>query len=142
MTTVPPSIPANRGVILFAHGARDPRWGDPFRRVADGVREAAPGLPVELAYLEFLEPDLRAAAERLAQRGLTTIRIIPLFFGRGGHLRDAVPKLVAETAAALAAVTFELEGAAGEDQGVVDAIAAFCLRAAAHPRDTGTDGPA
>ena len=33
---------ARPAVILFAHGARDPRWAEPFLRVADRVREDAP----------------------------------------------------------------------------------------------------
>ena len=29
------------GLILFAHGARDPRWAEPFEAVAARVRERA-----------------------------------------------------------------------------------------------------
>jgi sirohydrochlorin cobaltochelatase len=121
---MPPPIPSKSGVILLAHGARDPRWAQPFLQVADRVRKAAPGLPVEVAYLEFLEPGLLEAAKRLAGNGATRIRIIPLFFGRGGHLRDDAPKMVAEVAAEFPAVAFDIAGAA------VDAIAEFCLRSA------------
>ncbi len=127
---MPPSTPSKPSVILLAHGARDPRWAEPFLQVADRVRKAAPGQPVEVAYLEFLEPGLLEAAKHLAGNGSTRIRIIPLFFGRGGHLREAVPKLVAEVAAGLPAVAFDVAGAAGEDAAVVDAIAEFCLRSA------------
>lgn len=70
------------------------------------MRAAAPALPVEVAYPEFLTPATRDVAGRLAAQGVTAIRIVPLFFGRGGHLREAMPKLVAETAAALPAVAF------------------------------------
>lgn len=123
-------------VILFAHGARDPRWAEPFLRVAERVRVAAPELMVELAYLEHLEPDLSTAARRLAQRGARTIRIVPLFFGRGGHLRIAVPQLVAATAAALRDVRIELALPAGDDDAVIDALAAFALRAAVASPDS------
>jgi sirohydrochlorin cobaltochelatase len=120
-------------VILFAHGARDPRWAEPFVRVAEGVRRSAPGLRIELAYLEFLAPDMRTAAETLAAAGATRIRVVPLFFGRGGHLREAVPRLIAETVKALPGVTLELLEPAGEDAAVIDAIIAFCLRAIGRP---------
>ena len=33
------------GLLLFAHGARDPRWADPFQAVAEEARAACPGLP-------------------------------------------------------------------------------------------------
>ena len=99
-------------------------------RVAERVRSAAPDRSIELAYLEFLEPDLPEAARRLAAGGTTVIRVVPLFFGRGGHLRNAVPKLIAETAREMPGVELELGDAAGEDAAVIEAIAAFFLRAA------------
>ncbi len=117
-------------VLLFAHGARDARWAEPFERVAELVRRSAPERPVELAYLEFLRPDMAEAVGRLAARGVTRIRVVPLFFGRGGHLRESVPRLVLATAAAMPAVSIEVVGAAGEDEAVILAIAAYCLRAA------------
>ena len=40
------------GLLLFAHGARDPNWARPFQAVADRVRAARPGVPVELAFLD------------------------------------------------------------------------------------------
>ncbi len=41
-----------QGLLLFAHGARDPRWALPFEDVASRVRQAQPGWKVELAYLQ------------------------------------------------------------------------------------------
>ncbi|HZW73593.1 MAG TPA: cobalamin biosynthesis protein CbiX, partial [Caldimonas sp.] len=35
-----------QALVLFAHGARDPRWADPFEAVAERIRAAAPDLPV------------------------------------------------------------------------------------------------
>lgn len=49
---------ATQGLILFAHGARDPRWALPFEQVAQRVRAMRPGLVVSLAYLELMPPRL------------------------------------------------------------------------------------
>jgi sirohydrochlorin cobaltochelatase len=117
-------------IILFAHGARDPRWAEPFLRVVERVRARAPDLSVELAYLEHLEPKLDTTARRLADAGARSIRVVPLFFGRGGHLRVEVPRLVAEVAAGLPGIAIELGLPAGDDDAVIDALAAFCVRAA------------
>jgi sirohydrochlorin cobaltochelatase len=117
-------------IILFAHGARDPRWAEPFARVASKVRASAPRLIVEVAYLEHLEPNLEQAARRLAKLGARKIRVVPLFLGRGGHLRIEAPRLVAAAAAALPGVAIDLAHPAGEDDLVIDALAAYCVRAA------------
>lgn len=119
-----------QAIILFAHGARDPRWAEPFVRVASKVRAAAPKLVVEVAYLEHLEPSLEQAARRLAKLGAKAIRVVPLFLGRGGHLRVEAPRLVAAAAAALPEVAIELAQPAGEDDLVIDALAAYCIRTA------------
>jgi sirohydrochlorin cobaltochelatase len=116
------------GIVMFAHGARDPRWAEPFLRIAEQVRAAAPGTPVELAYLDFMTPDLRGAIHRLVACGVERIRVVPLFFGPGGHLRTDVPNLIAEETAAHPRLVIELAPAAGEDPGVVAAIAAYCVR--------------
>ena len=119
--------------MLFAHGARDPRWAEPFLRVAERVRQSAPDLAVELAYLEHLKPSLEEAAQRLTERGAKAIRVVPLFFGRGGHLRVEVPELVRRASAKLPEVVIELALPAGEDGVVISALAAYCLRAADGP---------
>jgi sirohydrochlorin cobaltochelatase len=126
---VPPSRPTT-GVLLFAHGARDARWADPFRAVAERVRADAPALPLELAFLEFMPPDLPEAARRLAAAGVTRIEVVPLFFGPGGHLRSEVPALAAAARAGLPGVTIEIAAAAGVDPGVVAALADYALRCA------------
>jgi sirohydrochlorin cobaltochelatase len=120
--------PSDFGVLMFAHGARDPRWAEPFLRIAGHVRAAAPDVPVELAYLELMTPDLLTAVRRLAARGVKEVRVVPLFFGSGGHLRSDVPKLIRQALDEMPGLSIELATAAGEDDGVVAAITAYCLR--------------
>lgn len=124
---------ATAAIVLLAHGARDPRWGEPFSRVADRVRADAPDQAVELAYLEHLPPSLNETVRRLAEGGARSIRVVPLFFGRGGHLREDVPRLVAAIAAELPEVAIEVTLPAGDDDDVQRALAAFCVRAARGP---------
>lgn len=121
---------ATPAIILFAHGARDPRWAEPFLRVVDRVRASAPDVTIAIAYLEHLPPSLEGAARRLAEAGARRIRVVPLFLGRGGHLRVEVPRLVAEAGAALPGVAIELALPAGDDDAVIGALAEYCLRAA------------
>ena len=118
---------ADRGIVLFAHGARDLRWAEPFERLRSRVETRRPDLVVALAFLEHLQPDLASAIRALADRGVTRVRIVPLFFGRGGHLRDDFPQHVARARAAAPAVAIEVSPAAGEDPAVIEALADFAL---------------
>ena len=75
-----------------------------------------------------MQPDLDGAAAELVAEGVDTIRIVPIFFGQGGHLRRDLPALVARLREKHPAITFECASAAGEDDAVIDAIARFCVR--------------
>ena len=113
-----------RGLLLFAHGARDPHWAVPFEDVAARVRVAHPGVPVALAFLEFMAPDLREAGRQLAAQGCTRVDVLPLFLGAGGHVRKDLPELLAELAAAHPRVSWQLHPAVGELDTVIAAMAA------------------
>lgn len=116
-----------RGLILFAHGARDPRWATPFEAIAERLRERRPDVALRLAYLELMAPDLGTAAAALASDGCTHIEVLPLFLGTGGHLRRDLPPLVDAIAARHPGVAVRLHGAAGEAPDVIDALAAHAL---------------
>jgi sirohydrochlorin cobaltochelatase len=115
-------------LILFAHGARDPEWSQPFERVLAQVRAGAPGRAAVLAYLEFMSPDLGGAVRALVEQGHRSIRVVPLFLGPGGHLRQEIPRLVSIARDAHPGVSIELAAPAGQDDAVVGALAAYALR--------------
>ena len=119
-----------QAIVLFAHGARDPRWAAPFEAVAARVRAAAPGWPVALAYLELMTPALGDAVAGLIDEGATRIDIVPLFLGTGGHLRDDLPPLVEALRAEHPGVVITLHAAIGEHAPVIDAMARTALCAA------------
>jgi len=122
---------ATSGLILYVHGARDPRWAAPFVRLRDRIAALAPHCAVEIAYLEHMAPDLATAAAHMAAQGIARVRVVPMFFGRGGHLRDDFPAQLRAARTAAPAVTFEVTQAAGESEQVLDALAEFALRATA-----------
>lgn len=116
------------GLLLFAHGARDARWREPFDRLLERVRLGHDG-PVQLAFLEFMQPDLTAAAVALREAGAQRIVVVPVFLGTGGHLRRDLPAML-EQARTAAQVEMSLASAAGEDSGVLEALARYCINRA------------
>lgn len=115
------------GLLLFAHGARDPNWALPFEAVARRIRESRPGMPVVLAYLEFMSPDLGTAGASLAGQGCDHVDVVPLFLGAGSHVRLALPVLVAKLSTDHAGVRWKLQPPIGETDMVVQAMAAAAI---------------
>jgi sirohydrochlorin cobaltochelatase len=125
----------NQGLILFAHGARDPRWAHPFEQVADRVRALAPGIVVSLAYLEFMSPTLTEAGRALADAGCTEVAVLPLFLGAGGHVRKDLPAQVAQLRESHPGVQWHLQAAAGESARLVEALAQIAIESLPPPEE-------
>jgi sirohydrochlorin cobaltochelatase len=117
-------------LILFAHGARDPEWANPMRRVQSVVRDQVAGVPVELAFLEFMSPTLPECAAQLIAQGADKVVILPMFIARGGHLKKEVPEMLAVLRCTYPNVEFSLGGAIGEHDAVVQAMASAALEVA------------
>ena len=115
------------GLLLFAHGARDPQWALPFEAVAARCAAARGTGRVALAFLEFMTPGLVAGGTQLVAQGCTAVDVVPLFLGAGGHVRKDIPLLMAQLAAAHPQVQFTLRRAIGEAAAVIDAMAAVAL---------------
>ena len=117
-------------LVLFAHGARDPEWANPLRRVQAAIRERAGGVPVELAFLELMAPTLPECVAALVASGAANILVMPMFIAQGGHLKRDVPEMLALLRSTHPEVRFSLAGAIGENEIVVQAMAEAALKSA------------
>ena len=109
-----PTSPAPRGIVLFAHGSRDPLWRLPIEAVAAQISARQPGVLVRCAYLEICTPSLPDAAADLMAAGAGELRVFPLFLGVGKHAREDLPLLIEDIRSAHPGVPIELLPAAGE----------------------------
>ncbi|MFN8954051.1 sirohydrochlorin chelatase [Limnohabitans sp.] len=113
----------NTGVVLFAHGSRDPLWRLPIDAVAQRMAQQWPQIPVAVAFLELTQPDLPTAVEEMMKQGLSHLRIVPMFLGVGRHAREDLPEMVKHLTLAHPQVAFELLPAIGEHPAMTDLLA-------------------
>ena len=121
--------PSDAGLLLLAHGSRDPLWRGPTEALAARLRQMQPGLAVACAYLDLCPPDPSAAAAALVQSGARRIRIAPLFLGLGKHAREDLPRLSEDLRLAHPEVEFELIPSLGESSQWLEAAAHWALGA-------------
>jgi sirohydrochlorin cobaltochelatase len=119
--------PARRGIILFAHGSRDPLWRKPMEAVADRARQLDPQAQVRCAYLELMEPDLIACAAGMAEAGVQSITVLPMFLGVGRHAREDLPRLIETLRQNHPSTAFSLRPSIGEDERVIQLMAEIAL---------------
>lgn len=117
------------GLVLFGHGARDPRWADTIAAIAARVAELSPDVPVRPAFLEFMSPDLAGAIDALVDEGARAIVVAPVFLASGGHVLRDLPERLDEIARRHPGLTVRVEPALGGLPSVVDAMARHCVGA-------------
>jgi sirohydrochlorin cobaltochelatase len=116
--------PVNKSIVLFGHGARDPQWAEPMQHLKDLLIAQLPEVQVELAFLELMLPSLPDAVDCLVQSDISHIQVVPIFFGKGGHLKNDFPIIMAQLKEKYPALTIEATTAVGQWDAIWQAIAA------------------
>jgi len=114
-------------LILFAHGAREPRWLGPFQRLQAMTQERLPTVAVELAFLEFMQPALPDLVARLVAAGCQRVTVAPVFLGQGGHVLRDLPVLAEQLRNTHPGIDLQVATAVGEDVSVLAAIRDYCI---------------
>jgi sirohydrochlorin cobaltochelatase len=117
---------SDTGILLFAHGSRDPQWRLPFESILAEVRRQNPG-PSALAFLENMQPLFSQAADELAALGVKKIRVIPLFLAAGSHVRHDLPQLIQQVQARYPTIVFSVFPVIGESAFIQRAIVDMAL---------------
>ena len=125
----PASRAASPAIVLFAHGARDPQWVQPFRKIRRAIVRKRPGTAVELAFLEIMEPPLADAVAKLVKAGHKRITVATLFMAQGGHLKRDLPKILDAIRAEHRGAEITLLPAIGDVDAVLEAISDWLVSA-------------
>jgi sirohydrochlorin ferrochelatase len=101
-TLAPAGRPAARtgagaGLLLVAHGSRDPRHELTIHQIAASTRAARPGLEVRVGFLDHNGPSV---AEALADGAVPHAVAVPLLLGNAFHGKVDVPAALAAATAA------------------------------------------
>lgn len=116
-----------KGMLLFAHGARDPEWGIPFQRLQHILARQLPDTSVLLCFLELMSPSLPEAVAQMAAQGISHISIVPLFLGPGSHLRKDFPVLLEGLIKDYPDIALKVLPALGESEAMLQAIADWIM---------------
>lgn len=98
----------SRGMILIAHGSRNPKWRDAFAGLASRINQGREGSPTRPAFMELSPPGLDKVVEEMVDEGYDEIQVFPLFLARGNHVNHDIPALVEECRNRYPEVIFQL----------------------------------
>ena len=116
-------------IVLFAHGARDPEWAQPFEKIRAQIQARVHHTtPVVLAFLELMQPSLGDAIAALDTQDIQHITLIPMFLARGGHLKNDLPKLITSIQAQHPQLTLHLSPAIGEVESILQQLSDWVIQ--------------
>ena len=115
--------PEQHGIVLFAHGSRDPQWRAPIEAVLAQLQRQHPQRPALCAYLELSTPNLAQGCAQLIAQGVTHLTVVPMFLGTGRHAREDLPLLMQDLRASHPHIHIHLQPSIGENPRVTTLLA-------------------
>ncbi|HUG68775.1 MAG TPA: CbiX/SirB N-terminal domain-containing protein [Pirellulaceae bacterium] len=87
-------LPGRWGMLLVGHGTRDAQGAAEFLETARLIAALVPSVAVEPGFLELAEPPIDKAFERLGERDVCEIIVVPLLLFAAGHAKQDIPREV------------------------------------------------
>jgi sirohydrochlorin cobaltochelatase len=92
------------------------------------IQAQMPGVVVSLAFLELMSPRLPELVDQLVVDGCGSVTVVPVFLGQGGHVQRDLPLIAEQLRDRYPQLSLQIAGAVGEDDAVLAAMAAYCIR--------------
>ena len=111
------------GVLILAHGSRQPSTEETLERIAALVREKLPGTAIETAFMQFSEKNIAAGLTALIERGADEIAVVPYFLFDGVHIHEDIPAELAAFIQKNPGVKITLGKTLGADERLAEILA-------------------
>ena len=112
------AVATRPALLVVGHGTRDADGVEEFWQMAELIRQAAGGLPVEFGFIELAEPLVDEALDRLVERGPAEVVSVPLVLLAAGHLKNDGPATLARARVRHPGTRFRM----GRDLGIHPAV--------------------
>lgn len=123
------------GLLLVAHGSRDPRAQRAVHRATDRVRSQLPAVSVRTAFLDFADPGPVEALVRMADTGSCQIVVVPFLMTAAYHVHVDLPAAVREASDLRPGLQVRTAPALGPDPRLLDAADRRVRETGARPGD-------
>ena len=84
------------GIVLLSHGSRLPEAQATVLEIRDMVMARGNFDLVEIAALQFNQPDLPATLSKVIGAGVSRVVVVPLFLYMGLHMQRDIPEILQE----------------------------------------------
>lgn len=109
-------------LLVVDHGSRKATSNQQLEHIAASLTSLAPDCLVAFAHMEIAEPSIAEAMGQLVAGGAKHIHVLPYFLSSGRHITQDIPRLVAEAAASLHDVAYDIGDPLGPDLSLAELL--------------------
>lgn len=80
------------GIVILGHGSRREEANREILELTELVRGAHEDWKISCAFVEFAQPSLEEALEKMYEDGIQKVTIVPMFLTVGNHLHQGLPR--------------------------------------------------
>ena len=117
------------GILIFTHGSRLAAGNDTLLQLAVQLRQRCGTDLIEPCFMEFGEPSIPVAIERLLAKGCTHLFGYALFLVPGLHLQEDIPAIFQHALQNHPGITYEISPPLLADSRLLEFVAAGILPA-------------
>lgn len=100
--------------IVIAHGSREKKANDAFEIFLQSFRKKFAHKAVYGAFLGMAKPTIPESVAKAVRQGADSIVILPLMFFPGRHIKEDIPKTIADAKMKFPKVDFHYAGPVAE----------------------------
>lgn len=123
------TLSSQRLYLFIAHGSREPAARSGFESLLQILQKSLAPYRVKGAYLTINEPSIEVAVEAEIENGIQDFVVVPLFFFEGAHLKNDIPKILADLKLKHAQIDFQIMPPIAATEGFSDWVAASAAKA-------------
>lgn len=113
---------SNRAVIVLGHGSRSPEATEQFVHLTSTLVARLPHADVYPAFMELAEPAFCEVVKRAVANGANEVVVLPCFLFTGNHVKNDIPKKIADAIEAHPGVRFEQRDPIGSHPRVAEVL--------------------
>jgi sirohydrochlorin ferrochelatase len=110
------------GILILAHGSRRQETEEILNSLVEKVKLKTGEKHVYPAFLQFSEQNLEKGIDLLVEKGVNSIKIMPMFLFDGVHVTQDIPKELNEINAKYPEIRIKMSRHIGDDDKLADII--------------------
>jgi sirohydrochlorin cobaltochelatase len=110
-----------RGILVIGHGSRSKEAKEAFYQIVEQLKESM-NSEAEGCFMEISEPFIPETIEKMYNRGVREITVLPYFLFNGIHIKEDIPEILNSTKAKYSDLTITMAKPIGYHKAMVEIL--------------------